>query len=59
MAQITKEQKTDYEKLCHLRNNGQLLTPDGIRFICEANGYDAEAIGKQFLELLMKVCPQK
>ena len=25
---LTKEQIADYEKLCHERNNGQLLTPD-------------------------------
>lgn len=53
---LTKEQIADYEKLCHERNNGRLLTPDGIRFICESYNYDAEKIGQHFLELLPKIC---
>lgn len=56
MANITKKQLEDYEQLCQYRNSGRLLTPDGLRFICEANKYDAEAIGKYFLEVLPKVC---
>lgn len=56
--QITKEQFGDYKKLCHDRNNGRILTPDGLRFICQAYNYDAEAIGRHFLELLPKICPQ-
>ena len=55
---LTKEQIADYEMLCHERNNGQLLTPDGIRFICEACNYDAEKIGQHFLELLPQICPK-
>ena len=31
--------------------------PDTVRFICEANGYDAEKIGQHFLEILPKICP--
>lgn len=54
---MTKQQIADYEKLCHERNNGRLLTPDGIRFICEAYHYDAEKIGQHFLELLPKIYP--
>ena len=55
MPTISKKQLEDYERLCHDRNNGRLLTPDGLRVICSANDYDAEAIGKYFLELLPKV----
>ena len=36
---------------------GHVLLPDTIRFICEANGYDAEKIGQHFLEILPKICP--
>ena len=49
---LTQKQIADYEQLCRDRNNGRLLTPDGLRFICEANGYDPEAIGRHFLEVL-------
>ena len=55
MPTITKKQMEEYEKLKRDRDNGRLLTPDGLRFICEANGYDPEKIGKHFLEMLPKV----
>ena len=29
--------------------------PDGLRFICEANSYDPEAIGKHMLEALARI----
>ena len=32
-----------------------MLLPDTVRFICEANGYDAENIGQHFLEILPKI----
>ena len=58
MPTITKKQLEDYECLCHDRTFGRLLTPEGLRFICEAHQYDAEAIGQHFLELLPKLCPK-
>jgi hypothetical protein len=58
MPTISKLQFQDYEQLCNDRNSGRLLTPDGLRFICEACHYDAAAIGQHFLELLPRVCPE-
>ncbi|HUM85362.1 MAG TPA: cytochrome C [Lachnospiraceae bacterium] len=55
---LTKKQLADYEQLCRDRNSGRVLTPDGLRLICAACNYDTEAIGKHFLELLPKICPQ-
>ena len=55
---LTQQQIADYEQLCRDRNTGRLLTPDGLRFICEANGYDPEAIGRHFLEVLAKMGQQ-
>lgn len=52
---LTQKQIADYEQLCRDRNNGRLLTPDGLRFICEANNYDPEVIGRHFLEVLAKI----
>ena len=49
---MTKEQIADYEHLKKEQAQGRLLTAEGIEFICAANNYDAEAIGKHFLELL-------
>ena len=56
---MTKEQIADYENLCKERTNGRLLTADGIELICKANNYDAEAIGKYFLELLPSIQASK
>lgn len=58
MPTITKEQLEEYEQLRSDRDNGRLLTPDGLRFICEANNYDPEAIGRHFLEVLAKMSQQ-
>lgn len=33
---MTQKQIEDYKQLCYDRNNGRILTPDGLRFICEA-----------------------
>jgi len=52
---LTQKQIADYEQLCRNRNNGRLLTSDGLRFICEANNYDPEAIGWHFLETLARI----
>lgn len=54
MPVITKTQFDDYNKLCKDRIYGRILTPDGLRLICEANNYDPESIGKQFLETYIK-----
>lgn len=51
---LTRKQIADYEQLCRDRDNGCILTPDGLRFICEAYNYDAEAIGKHMLETYAK-----
>lgn len=52
---LTQKQIADYEQLCRDRTYGRILTPDGLRFICEACDYDPEAIGKHFLELLPRI----
>lgn len=56
---LSKVQIEDYKKLCEAREHGRLLTPDGLRFICESYNYNAEAIGQHFLEVLPKICSQE
>lgn len=51
---MTKKQIEEYIELRSARDNGRLLTPNGLRFICEAHNNDPEAIGKHFLEVLAK-----
>ena len=55
MPQISKKQYLDYLQLCRDRDNGRILTPDGLLTICQAYDYNAEQIGKHFLELLPQV----
>ena len=52
---MTKDQIAEYEYLTKEKANGRLLTAEGIEFICAANNYDAEAIGKYFLVLLPQI----
>jgi hypothetical protein len=52
---MTKDQIAEYEYLTKEKANGRLLTAEGIEFICAANNYDAEAIGRYFLELLPQI----
>ncbi|MDE7267944.1 MAG: hypothetical protein K2N89_10810 [Lachnospiraceae bacterium] len=36
------------------KNNGRILTPDGLWFICQANDYDPEKIGRHMLEVMAR-----
>lgn len=56
---LTKKQIEEYEELRSARDNGRLLTPNGLRFICEAHNNDPESIGKHFLEVLAKFRAEK
>ena len=54
MPTISKKELEDYQRLCKDRNNGRILTPDGLRLVCEGLNKDPEAIGKHFLEALAR-----
>ena len=55
MPTITKKQFEEYEQPCRDRDNGRLLTPDGLRLVCEGLNRELEAIGKHFLEMLSRM----
>ena len=55
MPTITKKELEDYHQLCRDRSNGRILTPDGLRVVCEGLNRDPESIGKHFLEVLAKM----
>lgn len=55
MPTITKKQLEDYQRLCSDRNNGRILTQDGLRLICDSYENDPEAIGKHILETLTRI----
>ena len=49
MKQITNKEYEEWQKCKAEKAKGRVLLPDTVRFICEANGYDAEMIGHHFL----------
>ena len=42
MKQITNKEYEEWQKYKAEKAKGHVLLPDTVRFICEANGYDAE-----------------
>jgi ribosomal protein S18 acetylase RimI-like enzyme len=52
MHQLTDKQYDEYQRLCYAREHGYILTPDNLRFICEANEKDPERIGEQILQIM-------
>jgi len=55
MPTITKKQYEEYEQLRRDRDNGRILTPDGLRSVCAGFNNDPEAIGKHMLETLARM----
>ena len=55
MPTISKKELENYRQLCKSRDNGRILTPDGLRVICEGLNRDPEAIGKHMLEALARM----
>jgi len=59
MPTITKKEYEEYIQLRKEKNNGRLLTPEGLRFVCEACNNDPETIGKHMLETLVRIQDNK
>ncbi len=57
MKQLTNKEYEEWLKYKDAKAKGHILMPDTIRFICAANDYDPEKIGRHFLEVLPKICP--
>ena len=52
---LSKKELENYRQLCKSRDNGRILTPDGLRVICEGLNRNPEAIGKHMLEVLARI----
>ena len=52
MHKLTNKQYEAYMKMLRDKEEGRLLTPDGLRLICSANEYDPEKIGLHMLTVL-------
>ena len=55
MKQITNKEYEEFQRYQSDKTQGKILTSDGLRFIIEANGYDAQKIGQHFLDMLPKI----
>ncbi len=54
MYQITNKQFEKYQRLCHFRNHGQILTSDELWLFCTGFDDNPVTIGKYMLEMLAK-----
>lgn len=52
MHKLTNKQYESYMKMLRDKEEGRLLTPDGLRIICSAHEYDPEKIGLHFLTVM-------
>jgi len=54
MPRISNAEYEKFQQYKTNERNSHILTPDTLRFIIEANEYDALKIGQYFLEMLPK-----
>nr|MBQ6243003.1 GNAT family N-acetyltransferase [Lachnospiraceae bacterium] len=54
MRQIKEKEYEAFEQYLYNKERGYIWTPDMLDFICRANEYDSERIGKQMLEILTR-----
>ena len=52
MKKITDKEYEEWQKYRLAQLNGRILTPDAVRFICEAYNFDPAKIGQHFLDTL-------
>ena len=54
MKQIKNAEYEEFQKYLHDKNNSRILTPDGLRFLRQANDYDPEKIARYMLEVMAR-----
>lgn len=52
MKKITNKEYIEYQEYKRAKAHGRILTPDGLRLICNSCNNDPIAIGTHFLETL-------
>lgn len=55
MKQLSNKEYARYEDYKRAKSKGQILMPNTVRMVCESYNYDAEKIGRHFLEMLPKI----
>ena len=59
MKTISNKKYAEYEQYQSDIINGRILTPDGLKLICEANNLDPMEIGLHFLRMYAKFDREK
>ncbi|MBR2579207.1 MAG: cytochrome C [Clostridia bacterium] len=59
MKKITDKEYKDFQEYKTAVIQGRIITPDGLRVICEGLKNDPEAIGKHFLTMLNQFNQEK
>lgn len=55
MKKITDKEYLEYMEYKKARDHGQILTPNGLRLICESNDNNPEVIGHYILQTLHRI----
>ncbi len=55
MKQLKEKEYEEFQKYQYNKIHGYIWTPDTIEMICAGNEYDPERIGKQMLEMKVKL----
>lgn len=59
MKKLTNKEYVEYDKYKTDLIHGRILTPDGLKLICESNNLDPMEIGLHFLRMYAKFETEK
>ena len=55
MKQLKEKEYEEFQQYLYNKSHGYIWTPDTLEIICSGNEYDPERIGKQMLEMKVKL----
>ena len=55
MKQLKEKEYEEFQQYIYNKSHGYIWTPDILEVICAGNEYDPEKIGKQMLEMKVKL----
>ena len=55
MKQLKEKEYEEFQQYLYNKSHGYIWTPDTLELICRGNDYDPEKIGKQLLEMKVKL----
>ena len=55
MKKITNKEYAEYQDYKRAKANGRIITPDGLKLICQSYNNDPTEIGNHFLQTLHRI----